>query len=136
MSLRLQLIKKNYETSSPTAAVSKWLPISLISLFKAYFQSRSWALQSASKRASSNSNLRWAAKSLPGATASVSRSGREPERTRGVHPLHKCSLQGFGKISSRLQQHTQSNPQRRDHVLDDISEHREKKTPRKGNSGL
>lgn len=31
LSLRLQLIKKNYETSSPTAAVTEWLAISPIS---------------------------------------------------------------------------------------------------------
>lgn len=67
----------------------------------------------------------------------LSRSARKPQRTRGVHPLHKCSVQGFWEISSRMQKNQKKKPQRRDPVLDDPSEHRTKrKGARHGNSGL
>lgn len=98
-------------------------------------------MQCVSKHASSKNDLRCAAKCLPRAAASVSRSGRKPQSTRGVHPLHKCSVQGFWEISSRMQKKKKERRKERNtvswpHVGWYLKTQDRKKQPCNGNSCL
>lgn len=120
MGLRLLLIEESYQTWSTTAPVTKWLVIFpnlwIRSLTSCYF----WACWGRTRQLTAatagyypeNSFLICVkarrlrcAQGAPLCSLCACRSAHKPRSVSGVHPMHKCGVQGFWETSRMQHQH-------------------------------